>query len=57
MPDSPESRIIADVAINEEEHPSRRVTLPEAEEDAPPHQPVADAIADAAQVGRARPAG
>ncbi len=56
MTDSPESRIIADVAINEEEHPSRRVTLPDADEDEVPHQPVADAIADTAQVGRERPA-
>lgn len=56
MPDSPESRIIADIAINEEEHPSRRVTLPDAEADEVPHQPVADAIADTAQVGRERPA-
>ncbi len=56
MTDSPESRQIADVAINEEEHPSRRVTLPDAEEDTPPHQPVVDAINDTAQVGRERPA-
>ena len=56
MTDSPESRIIADIAINEEEHPSRRVTLPGAEEGMP-HQPVVDAITDTAQVDRERPCG
>ena len=55
--DSPESRQIADVAINDEEHPSRRVTLPDPDTaSAPPHQPVVDALTDAAQVTGEQPA-
>ncbi len=57
MTDSPESRIIADIAINEEEHPSRRVTLPGAEEDEAADEPVAEAIADTNKIERDWPVG